>query len=108
MTHNSALQPVLSVPTAGYLFTYYNSKLSKEREAQIDRVNAQVGRGLTVSIQNPKRRLQHAPAAAQPLQMCLSVWPHTLHQGATLTMRRCIVPPVCPGLQPQKCPRSRQ
>lgn len=26
----------------GYLFTYYNSKLSKEREAQIDRVNAQV------------------------------------------------------------------
>jgi hypothetical protein len=27
---------------AGYLFTYYNSKLSKEREAQIDRVNAQV------------------------------------------------------------------
>jgi len=26
----------------GYLFTYYNSKLSKEREAQIDRVNEQV------------------------------------------------------------------
>lgn len=27
---------------AGYLFTYWNSKASKEREAQIDRVNAQV------------------------------------------------------------------
>lgn len=28
--------------TAGYLFTYWNSKAVKEREAQIDRVNAQV------------------------------------------------------------------
>ncbi len=27
---------------AGYMFTYWNSKASKEREAQIDRVNAQV------------------------------------------------------------------
>lgn len=27
---------------AGYLFTYYNSKVGKEREAQIDRVNEQV------------------------------------------------------------------
>lgn len=27
---------------AGYLFTYWNSKTVKEREAQIDRVNAQV------------------------------------------------------------------
>ncbi len=27
---------------AGYMFTYYNSKVTKEREAQIDRVNAQV------------------------------------------------------------------
>ena len=26
----------------GYLFTYYNSKVGKEREAQIDRVNEQV------------------------------------------------------------------
>jgi hypothetical protein len=30
--------------TAGYMFTYWNSKASKEREAQIDRVNAQVRR----------------------------------------------------------------
>ena len=28
--------------SAGYLFTYYNSKVGKEREAQIDRVNEQV------------------------------------------------------------------
>lgn len=27
---------------AGYMFTYYNSKVNKEREEQIDRVNAQV------------------------------------------------------------------
>ena len=30
------------MPAAGYMFTYYNSKVTKEREAQIDRVNAQV------------------------------------------------------------------
>lgn len=34
--------PDMVCTSAGYLFTYYNSKLSKEREAQIDRVNAQV------------------------------------------------------------------
>ena len=51
------------VPTAGYLFTYYNSKLSKEREAQIDRVNAQVG---TQFGMRPFRNLppQHASAHA--------------------------------------------
>ena len=27
---------------AGYMFTYYNSKVTKEREAQIDRINEQV------------------------------------------------------------------
>ena len=32
-----------AVTPAGYMFTYWNSKASKEREAQIDRVNAQVG-----------------------------------------------------------------
>ena len=46
MSDKRDLMPVVFVPTAGYLFTYYNSKLSKEREAQIDRVNAQVGPGL--------------------------------------------------------------
>ena len=43
MSHVRVSRPVVFVPTVGYLFTYYNSKLSKEREAQIDRVNAQVG-----------------------------------------------------------------
>lgn len=45
LTHGK-LKPPMIIATAGYLFTYYNSKLSKEREAQIDRVNAQVGCGL--------------------------------------------------------------
>lgn len=35
------LSPLL-LAGAGYLFTYYNSKVGKEREAQIDRVNEQV------------------------------------------------------------------
>lgn len=36
--------PVRNTATVltGYLFTYYNSKVGKEREAQIDRVNEQV------------------------------------------------------------------
>jgi hypothetical protein len=59
MNQNSALKPVLYAPTAGYLFTYYNSKLSKEREAQIDRVNAQVGPS---QHRSPGICLQHAPA----------------------------------------------
>lgn len=32
-----------SQPPAGWLFTYYNSKKTDERKAQIERVNAQVG-----------------------------------------------------------------
>ena len=32
----------ISRNSTGYLFTYYNSKVGKEREAQIDRVNEQV------------------------------------------------------------------
>ena len=35
-------QPSCTSAGAGYMFTYWNSKASKEREAQIDRVNAQV------------------------------------------------------------------
>lgn len=40
---------------AGYMFTYYNSKVTKEREAQIDRVNAQV---------------PPLPATTEPLPAC--------------------------------------
>jgi hypothetical protein len=41
------LSPSLSLTpsptTAGWLFTYYNSKKTDERKAQIERINAQVG-----------------------------------------------------------------
>ena len=65
MSDKRDLMPVVFVPTAGYLFTYYNSKLSKEREAQIDRVNAQVGPGLH---RHPGIWLQHAFALPSDLR----------------------------------------
>ncbi|KAK9863401.1 hypothetical protein WJX84_008631 [Apatococcus fuscideae] len=34
--------PSILAATAGYLFTYWNSRINKEREAQIDRINEQL------------------------------------------------------------------
>ena len=36
------LQHQAALGTAGYLFTYYNTRLNEERKAQIERVNEQV------------------------------------------------------------------
>ena len=42
-SHNLNLPcQMLMLNCAGYMFTYYNSKVTKEREAQIDRINEQV------------------------------------------------------------------
>ena len=39
----ACVHPASPPPAAGWLFTYYNSKKTDERKAQIERINAQVG-----------------------------------------------------------------